>query len=179
MCALMLLVSGPMLAQVRGQEPAEHALLQREVGTWDAEIRFWTPGQEANATTVKGTETSRMVGDYWLLSDFEYEMDGTKYQGHGVLGYDPQSAKYVFTWHASDSPYPMKMSGEYDAASKSRVMQLEGQSPTGDPVTGKTVTTYRDERTRVFEMYFDMGEPEPVKWMEITYTKRAASDNVK
>jgi hypothetical protein len=73
----------------------EHAVFEKDVGTWDAEIVIRMPG--APPQESKGVAVNRLVADrMWLVSDFKNETTG--FEGHGVFGYDPHKKKYVGTW---------------------------------------------------------------------------------
>ena len=45
-----------------------------------------------------------MTGGLWVLSKFEGDFGGMKFEGRGQFGYDPIKKKYVGTWIDSMSP---------------------------------------------------------------------------
>lgn len=101
------LTTGP----VRGDDPAkkpnepvdaapaqptpEHQRLEKDAGVWDAVATFFGPNGEENS---KGVETNRMLGGFWLVSEFKGEFFGAPFEGRSQLGYDPIKKKYVGTW---------------------------------------------------------------------------------
>lgn len=151
----------------------EHEILKMEVGQWDAQVSLFM-GPEGPLDTPqksKATETNRMVGDFWLVSDFQGEFGGVKFTGHGQFGFDPHQKKYVGAWIDSFNPSSMKMVGDYDAAKKTMTFQTSGVEMDGTPNKGKHVIVYGDDK-RVMTMYYaapDSGEL--VKVMEIIYTR--------
>ncbi len=171
-----LVLSSVMANIVNGQESypvaepsAEHKVLKYDAGVWDAAITLFIPGQEPMES--KGIETNKMLGEFWVVSDFEYEAMGAKFTGHGSFGFDPQSKKYVGSWHGSESPYVSHLIGDYDTETKTFTYKMTGKDPAGNPSNGKIVDTHTDANHRHFEMHMEMGG-EMVKWMEIEYTRR-------
>ena len=171
--ALLALTYQLVVAQ---QSPAteEHKGLATEVGEWDAEITLWyTP--DAEPVKSKGMETNRMLGGVWLISDFEGEAAGEKFQGHMQLGYDPQKKKYVGTWIDTMSPYLQTMEGDYDKATHTSTMLSKGVDiQTGKPSTSKNITRYEGEDAKTFEMHMPLEGQEGKWWkmMEIKYKRR-------
>lgn len=143
----------------------EHEILKKSVGTWDATIEEMHPG--APPKTSKGTETSKLVGGLWLVSDFKSEMGGQPFEGHAVGGYDSHKKKYVGTWVDSMSTGVFTSEGTLDPATKTMTDWMEGPGPDGKPMKMKAVTEWKDDDTRVFTMY--MGEQPS---MRITYKRR-------
>lgn len=70
---------------------AEHRLLQGEVGTWDVVLTV-------QGTEARGVERNRMLGELWLLSEFEGELLGGEFLGHGSTGFDAGTGKFVAHW---------------------------------------------------------------------------------
>ena len=87
-----------------GQEPPqfpepekEHQFLKRFVGEWDSTTEcMGAPGMEPSKG--KGVMKSRMLGEFWVISELDATMMGDKFQAALTLGYDPQKKKYVGTW---------------------------------------------------------------------------------
>ena len=154
----------------------EHKVLAEEVGTWDAVIKTFMGGPDAEPMVSKGVETNAMMtGGLWLLSKFEGEFGGMKFEGRGQFGYDADKKKYVGTWVDSMAPTISLLEGTYDAKTKTMTYEGEGVEPPGNTkYTMKMVTTTRDDGTRVFTLYVksDRTGGKEAKVMEITYTKR-------
>jgi hypothetical protein len=145
----------------------EHQVLKGSVGTWDATIEHFMPGQEAH--TAKGVETAKLVGGLWLVSDFKGDMMGAPFEGHAVAGYDSNKKKYVGTWIDTMSVGKYDTEGTYDAATKTMTERIEGPGMDGKPAKWKAVTEWKDADTRVFSMYDD-GKESPS--MRITYKRK-------
>lgn len=178
--ALSLAIFARGAVAQEGQAPAHmtptkaHEEMSYEVGIWDAETTTWE-SPDAEPMTGKGVETNKLLGKMWLLSDFEGEFAGSKFQGHMQLGYDPLKKKYIGTWTDTISPFLSTLEGEYDEATNTLTMMTDGTSVmTGKPEKAKNVTRYIDDDTKVFEMYMPV-EGQDGKWwkmMEIKYKRR-------
>jgi hypothetical protein len=175
---LALVLTRQAGAQDQAQAPVpqpseEHKLLQKDVGTWDAEITLF-PGAGAEPVKSKGSEKCELLmGGMWLVSRFEGEMAGMKFAGAGTFGYDPTEKKYVGTWADSMSPHLMIIKGDYDAATKTMTSTGEGKEPTGQAFQAKLISRYLDDGTRTFEMHMKGPQGDFTKMMEIKYKRRA------
>lgn len=163
------------VADLRAKPSPAHAMLKKDLGIWDAEVKTWMPGVEEPQVTA-GTETNRMLGGLWLLTDFRTEFAGQPYRGHGVYGYDEAKKKYIGTWVDSMASSMMAMEGTYDEAKEELVMRGESVDPASNTtIKLKNVAVHNADGTRDFTMYMERAEAggEPVKMMEIHYKKRA------
>ena len=171
LCLMVILANA---TTVCGQAPAagdEHEVLKKDVGVWIAKTKMWQgPGEPLES---EGVETNRMVGEFWLVSDFEGEFGGMPFVGHGTMGYDPKAKKYVGTWIDNFSPHGTQMSGTYDKKTNTFTAEGTGLDPLGNPMKTKNVTVYKDDGTRVMTMYAQLpGAEEMTKSLEITYEKK-------
>jgi len=147
----------------------EHARLAKRVGTWDVTI---TMGGEARSTS-KGVDRSRLLGERWLISDFEADFMGAPFQGHGVMGYDPLAKKYVQTWVDTSTERPIVSEGTYDESGRTLTMRItpgSRDSATGQTAEEKHVSRWIDDDTMVFELYVG-GEAHPMV-MSVEYKRR-------
>ena len=146
----------------------EFDVFQSDIGTWDVEIKTW--GGPGEPTVTKGKETNRMLGGFWMVVDFQGNMMGMDFKGHGIYSYDADKKQYVGTWVDSMSPNKMDMIGKYDKDNKS--MTYEGMAPGMDGKPAKHVlkTTYNDDGTRSMTMHVQIGE-NMLKFFEMNYTK--------
>jgi hypothetical protein len=161
------------------QEPSkplpEHKILASDEGTWDATIRMYAGGPDAEPSVSKGSEVNEVLpGGLWVLSKFEGEFGGMKFHGRGQFGFDPVKKKYVGTWLDSMSTVLSVLEGDYDAKTKTMTYVGDGYDPEHKAkFSQKMVTTTKDDGTRVFTLYMKFeGQPAEAKFMEITYTKR-------
>ena len=159
-----------------GAKPtAEHKLLAKDVGTWDATVKSWMSGPDSEPTVSKGVEVDKLLpGGLWLLNDFDGEFGGLAFHGHGVTGYDTQKKKYVGTWVDSLATSIMTMEGAYDEGTQTVTMYGKGTDMAGKPYESKSTTKYMGIDERVFTMLVKSDETkgEHVKMMEITYKRR-------
>lgn len=153
----------------------EHKIVVTSEGTWDATIRMFAAGPNADPTVSKGTEVNEvMPGGLWLLSKFDGDFGGMKFQGRGQFGYDPVKKKYIGTWLDSTSTVLSLLEGEYDAKTKTMTYVGDGFEPTQKvKFTQKMVIQTKDDGSRLFTLYMKFeGQPAEVKFMEITYIRR-------
>jgi hypothetical protein len=153
-CAVML-AAAMTAPTARAQEPPkpgpEHAHLKKFEGNWDT--TFTMGGQSS-----KGKATYKMdLGGLWLLSTFDGEMGGMKFQGRGADSYDPAKKKYVSVWIDSMSTSPMTMAGDYDKAKKTLTLAGEGPGEDGKPTKYKSTSEMPDDNTINFKMYVGGG----------------------
>lgn len=180
--ALAYLAAWSLASAATAQEPPplqkplpEHKILAADEGTWDATIKTFEGGPDAQPSVSKGSEVNEvMPGGLWVLSKFEGDFGGMKFHGRGQFGYDPVKKKYVGTWIDSLSTTLSVLEGEYDAKTRTMTFVGDGYDPTQKAkFTQKMVTTTKDDGTRVFTLYMKYaGQPAEAKFMEITYTKR-------
>jgi len=155
------------VAQVPTAGP-EYDVFKNDAGEWDVEITNYASG---TPEVTKGTESNRMLGEFWLISNFEGKMMGLEFKGHGSTGYDAEAKKYVGTWVDSLSPGMMHMKGEYDKDKET--MTLVGMAPgmDGNPAKHRLTTVYKDGK-RVMTMYITLKGGEETKFMQMAYTKK-------
>jgi hypothetical protein len=156
----------------------QHKLLQKDTGTWDADVKFW-PAEGAEPMQSKGTEKNELLpSGMWIVSRFEGDAGDTPFTGVGTFGYDPTEKKYVATWIDTMTPYMMVSKGDYDPKSKTITMTGKSRDPqTGELYESKNIHRYVDDNNRVFEMHIPGKEGKYWKVMEITYKRRANSTN--
>jgi hypothetical protein len=118
-------------------------------GKWDATFKLGEfPG--APPVTSNGSETRTLaMNGLWLLSDYQDpNYPGGTFQGHGVLGYDPDKKKYVEMWIDSSDAHMGVMEGSYDEATKTLTMLSDGHDRmTGKPTKERSITKIKDADT--------------------------------
>jgi Protein of unknown function (DUF1579) len=174
--AVVAIFSGSSaMAQPAAKPTAEHKILTADEGTWDATVKAFSPDSTAEPTVTKGTEVNTLfAGGLWILSKFEGEFAGAKFEGHGQFGYDPIKKKYVGTWIDSMSPMLSVLEGTYDATTKTMTYVGDGIDPSSNTkYSQKMVTTTKDDGSRVFTLFMKFeGSKDETKVMEVTYQKR-------
>jgi len=168
-CSLALAV--PLAAQ-QPEMPKpgpEHQRLAKEVGTWDAVIESTGMGKPEKS---KGENETKPMGGFWFVDAFAGSFAGAPFLGHGVIGYDPVKKKYVQSWCDSMSPMLMMFEGTFDKDGKVLTMTGSGPSTGGKTVAMRTVTTWKDDNTKVFELFETGPDGKEMRMLTITYTRR-------
>ena len=108
--AVVVAVLGTGLSQAQEfpKPGPEHEQLKELEGTWDAVMEMG--GQKSKATATYKS----ICGGMWMQSDFQGDLGGIKFQGHGLDGYDLTKKKHVGVWVDSMSSAPMHFEGNYD-----------------------------------------------------------------
>jgi hypothetical protein len=180
--ALSLLIAGVTSVTVAAQVAApskEHEVLKMEVGDWDCRMKLWMgpEGPYDEPQMSEGSESNRMLGDFWVVSNFQGDFGGMPFTGHGQFGYDTIANQYAGTWIDSFGPHLMTMTGSYDAETKTMTWESTSVGMDGNPSRGKNVVVYEGKDRRRMTMYMEMpGQSEMVKVMEISYTRKTTEE---
>src|SRR5262249_33563823 len=161
-----VIVAPALVSQEPPKPGPEMDKLKNLVGTWDASVKM--TGSEA-----KGTVTYKIdLGGLWLVSNFEGEFGGQKFQGHGMDSYDSSKKKYVSIWIDSMSTSPLISEGTFDKDGKVLTMTGEGPGPDGKPAKFKSVSNEKDKDTIIFTMYMVPKDGKEQEMMTITYKRK-------
>lgn len=144
-CVIMLLIGAIQACADEAPEfPApqmEHEWLKKFAGEWETESEMpGAPGEPA--MKCKGTMNARMLGGFWVVSDYKGDIMGTTMTAVQTIGYDPQSKKYVGTWVDSMLNHLWKYEGTVDAAGKTFALEAEGPNFTTPGKTAKFRDAY-------------------------------------
>ncbi len=179
--AVAAVLAAPARSRAQEKAPvpkptAEHKVLATEEGTWDAAGKSYMGGPDAAPTDWKGVEVNAMMtGGMWMISKFEGEIDGQKFEGRGQFGYDQLKKKYIGTWIDSMSPGISVLEGTYDAKTKTMTYAGDSVEPaSGMKYSQRMVTVTKDDGSRNFTLYMTMDATggKEAKVLEIAYTKR-------
>lgn len=127
--------------------PKENEWLKQLVGEWETELEMIVePGKPP--VKSKGTETTRSLGGFWIVSEMKSDCLGVPVTGVMTVGYDPRTKKYVGTFVCSMCDWLIK----YEGTLNGQVLTLEcdGPNPT-DPnkaVRMRDVIELKDQDTR-------------------------------
>lgn len=144
------------------EQPApapEHAWLHQFVGEWESEVEVpMGPGKEP--MRFQGKETARMIGEFWLVSNYRSETPFGLFQSMLTIGYDIEAAQYMVSWIDSGSAHFWRTPGIVSAAGDSITMECDGPSPMGDGVrTFREIYQFMPDGTRRFSSsVLDDGE---------------------
>ncbi|MCI0587314.1 MAG: DUF1579 domain-containing protein [Planctomycetes bacterium] len=151
----------------------EHAVLAKQAGSWDAEIVMAGSPEMPGGMKSKGSETCRLLqGGLWLLSDFQGEMMGMPFHGHGISGYDPEKKKTVGAWVDSMGTHLGTFEGDADPTGKKQTSMMMAPGMTGEMVKHTMVHTWIDDDTRTFKMSLPGPDGKDFEAMTITYKRR-------
>lgn len=158
--------TGLLQGQEFPQPGPEHEQLKELEGSWDAVMDM--AGQKSKATATY----KAICGGMWIQSDFQGDLGGVKFQGHGLDGYDLTKKKYVGVWVDSMSSAPMHYEGNYDPKTKQLVMTGESAGPDGKPQKFKNVTERKDKDHFTFKMHMVDAEGKDQLAFTIEYTRK-------
>ncbi len=163
----------PMKAWQDFMTPSEnHKMLAQEVGTWEGEVSQWMD-PSALPTKSKATNVVTMaMGGLYQIGEFSSTMMGMPMKGQSTVGYDNAKKMYVSTWIDNMGSGIVKMSGQYDA--KTKTMNLKGTQT--DPMTGKDSEIreeikYHNDGSYTMYMYGAGMDGKEMKFMEGTFKK--------
>ncbi|WP_372024215.1 DUF1579 domain-containing protein [Tistrella mobilis] len=113
-------------------DPApEHAWLRHLIGRW----RYTADclmGPDQPRQTFTGTETARMLGDFWLIAEGEGEMpDGDTGRSLLTIGFDPARGGYTGTWVGSMMTRLWVYEGRMDESGRELTLAAEGPDFSG------------------------------------------------
>lgn len=174
----VLVALGVTLAQQdKGAKPRpgkEQEILKQFEGDWEVRAKHTDP--QGKTEESQGTESAQMgLGGFWLIIDHKGTYKGDAYQGHGLMGYDPQKAKYVGVWTDSMSPSLMTFDGQADSSGKTLTMYAECVDPsTGGKVTERMVFQFSDRDHRTLRFYKPDDQGKEKMCAEMTYTRKSA-----
>lgn len=160
-----LLVAGVANGQEFPKPGKEHAQLKKMEGSWDAVLEM--QGQKHMATATYKS----ICGGMWMANDFQGDLGGVAYSGHGLDGYDQQKKKYVGIWVQSMTSAPMHYEGNLDDKG---VLTMTGThiGPDGKPEKFKNTTTWKDKDHFTFKMYMVPAEGEEQLAFTIEYSRK-------
>jgi len=167
--ALILAAAPSVVAQTPPAPGPEHEVLKKLAGTWDAALEMvFGPGSPP--VTLSGVETDTLFAGRWIHTEFKSDMMGQPYEGHGLVGWDPEKKVYVTVWADTMLPGMLRSEGTWDKATSTMTAFTEAPGPAGGTVRVKSVTTWPADGERVVKSYMPADAPEP--YMTITYTLR-------
>ncbi len=161
----LLTLAGTVSAQEVTPGP-EHKKLAELEGSWNLAIK-------SEAGDSKGKSVYKLeCGGLWLISSFQSDFAGMKFEGKGMDGYDPAKKKYVSVWVDSLTTAPMFFEGDFDKAGKVLTMTCNSTVPgSATPAVWRSVTTIVDKDKHTFEMYLKPQGAEEQKVMTVEYTR--------
>lgn len=166
MFALLFAVSFVSAQDFPKPGPEHERLIKELEGNWDCVMDMG--GQKSKCTATYKSICHGM----WLASEFQGELAGAKFHGHGLDGYDLHKKKYVGVWVDSWTSGPMNMEGNFDPKTKLLVMTGESVGPDGKLQKYRNTTETKDKDHFTFKM--SMIQPDGSEQLAFTieYTRR-------
>jgi len=160
---LVVVLTGPAVAQDTPKPGPEHELLKKREGIWSTTMK-------AGGMEFKGAVTYKMeLGGLWLVGSMDSDLGGQRFYGKSLDTYDAGKKKYVGVWFDSMSTTPMTMQGTYNKDKKTLTMVGEGPGMDGKPAKWKSVTEMTDNDTVHLSMYAGDGK-DPM--FTVTYKRK-------
>lgn len=105
----------------------EHEWLKQFEGKWET-ISKVTPGPGMDPVECEGKIESKMLGGFWVVSDFQSDMAGEPMHAIQTIGYDAEKKLYIGTWVDSMTNHLWKYEGSVDKTGKILTLQADGPS---------------------------------------------------
>ncbi len=157
-------------AEMKSTEPQEeHRWLQQLLGDWtfrgEAVMEPGKPGDR-----FEGNESVRALGDLWTIAEGQGEMCGGMAKTVMILGFNPQSRRFVGTFVASMMTHLWVYKGEL--LGNTLTLETEGPDHAGKMVKFRDIIEVQspDHRTLSSHMLGEDGEWRKI--MEATYLRR-------
>ena len=162
--AVLLCLVASLAPQGAPGVSADAARVARFVGDWDAQVMF--PG----APPVAGRSRVRLLeGGAWVVEDFEAEMQGAPFRGHGLFGWDRTRNQYASVWVDNMEGKLTTGSGAWDESAGAFVLHAEIDMGAG-PVRMRETWRLRGKDAFTFTMAPDQDGAEAV--MTIEYARK-------
>ena len=130
----------------------EHGFLKKFEGKWDSKMSMRHSADQPWMECA-GTEHNRMVGDFWMVSEWKTDSTEMPMQGLASTGYDPIKKKYIVTWIGSTSPALSAGEGAVDGAGNILTTDVKSTDcQTGKPVSMTMVQEFKDKDTVAWSM---------------------------
>lgn len=150
----------------------QHAQLAKMAGTWDVTGLMWMdPSQEPIPSQGTAKVTSILGGRY-LVQDYDGQMMGEAFQGHGLTGFDNFKKEWWNVWVDTWGTSYLLERGPDVAEGKPCEMKGTWESPMGKTESRSVMTIVSDDEHKL-EMFGSMmpGQPE-TKFFELVYKRR-------
>jgi hypothetical protein len=110
---------------------SQHQWLKRLIGDWT--FQHDIPAHDGHpATTIRGTETFRPIGDFWVQGEASSPgPDGTLHVSVMTIGFDPATGRFVGSWIGSMMPNLWVYDGELDGGGRSLALYSRGPAMDG------------------------------------------------
>ncbi len=147
----------------------EFALLQKDVGEWDATITV-TPSPGAPPQASTGRMVGRLIsGGRWLITDFKNHTTG--FEGHGIYGFNAAAKRYVGTWVDDMRTNLYVGEGDWDAARRTMTYAWKATMPNGQAMSWKETSQLISDTEQLFRVLFPLPDGGEFEMMRAVYRK--------
>lgn len=153
------------------QPQEEHQWLQKLTGEWTSTMSI-NPGPGQEEMTFEGTETTRSIGEFWIVAENKSSMMGQEFTGLFTLGYDPEKEKYIGTWIDSMTSHLWTYEGAVDEAGKKLTLETEGPSPTGGTTKFRETIELKSPDHKVFTSSFQLEDGSWAEMVTVDYRRK-------
>jgi hypothetical protein len=155
-----------------GTPGEEHERFKGMVGHWNCEIRMYVEGVDEPIVSEGHSDFELIFDGRFLVQDFEGNMAGMTFSGHGMTGYDRAQEKYVGFWADSMSTGMMSMEGTVDEET-GIMTEFATMAVPGGEMKMKMESKQESDDEYHFTMYMGDADGNYVKHLEIIYTRAA------
>ena len=152
----------------------DHDRLKPFEGTFRAEVKMWMGPGEPHISTGTMTNTFELGGRFLNQT---YKGDPNEgpfpgFEGRGYWGYNTTDKRYEGVWMDTACTQMQTEQGQVDGSGKVWTMHGEMTCPqSGQLMKKRSVITLTDNDHHTMEMFWDMGDGNEFKGMEITYAR--------
>jgi len=164
----------------RSEPGAGQKYLQAFVGDWEVTKTFYP--QTGDPVRVMGTCRQSMIHDgRFLQSEFVFEQNGKKTTGLGIVGFDPQTGRFITMWTDSRSTRVSLRQSEAPFDGKEivllgRSLEAEGKAPHSS--TSRTVSFIEPGHNRiVHRQYVGRGDAKERLIMDLVMVRKGSGGN--
>jgi len=162
-----------MEAYMKHATPGEgHKKLEPLIGSWTYTGRFWMDPKDPPVEGKGTAERKWILGGRFIDEVVKGQMTGMPdFEGHGLMGYDNHTKKYVGIWMDSMTTSFTISNGMMDAAGKTLTSEHEDFDPAaGEKIKAKDVLRIESPDKQTITSYRVEGGKE-TKMMELTLTR--------
>jgi hypothetical protein len=173
---LLALTGGNLFAQEMPELPKpqkEHQWLSQLAGEWNASISA-KPGPGAPEFKAEAKQSSKMIGDRWLMATSEGDMMGQKMTSILTLGYDPSKKEYVGSFLSSCGNELWTYEGAVSDDGKTLVLKTEGPNMMNPGATSeyRETITLKDKDHYTFTSAIKGEDGKFVEFMTAEYVQQ-------
>jgi hypothetical protein len=150
-----------------------HKMMASWNGSWTSDITIWEKPDAPPMSSTGSCVNKMVLGDRYQESSHTSTMMGMPFEGHGTLGYDNAKKVFESVWIDNMGTGVIKMTGPWDAATKSVTLTGKMVDPgTLTETDFKEVFTVVDDNTQMMAMYSHDQAGKEFKVMEMKFIRK-------